>query len=314
MSSSWWFWDHGTKHPDSRSQDKLEINTTKSSNISDFFSNLLIMLSQINSLVLIFRSSCDKKASIRQISIGINELHISSKCDAINSISIKMSQHIHLLNCMWSLTFSIAGALACEFETKSFGSLFQNSLQIDKKVERLPDLTEKTSSRPCETDQDEQHRFRGAIRITETSCALSGSLSQRVGESMQCPTLPDERETVRSNGDCPFESFKRESNCDWSPWRNQSSSRLRLVIPLKSEPNLNRSLVPCGIYLPFCLSGVRLNAGRKEWFWSFLDFMESLDARPVEFAWYSVGRKLSLIRSPPHPRVTTADHRKTAGR
>jgi hypothetical protein len=65
-----------------------------------------------------------------------------------------------------------------------------------------------------------------------------------------------ERDNIRSNGDHLFESFKRESNCDWSPSRDHSSLRLGFVIPLKSEPNLNRiTRFMCGLpAMPFVVS------------------------------------------------------------
>jgi hypothetical protein len=104
----------------------------------------------------------------------------------------------------------MAGGLSYEFETKSCSSLFQHSLQIDKKVERLPNLTEEASSRPCETNKDERHslqrRSQDSRRALRTQRVVVAA-GQGIGAMFNSPR----RDTIRLNGDGPFESFNRES-------------------------------------------------------------------------------------------------------
>jgi hypothetical protein len=141
--------------------------------------------------------------------MNVNELDISSKHDAIHSISFEMWRPIRQLSSMRSLAFSIAGALACEFETKSCSSLFRNSLQINKKVERFPDLTEKISSRPCDTDKDERQSLQR--RDQDHRCALrTKRIVVAAGQGIGSMPNSSRRHTLRSNEDRPFESFKRE--------------------------------------------------------------------------------------------------------
>jgi hypothetical protein len=156
---------------------------------------------------------------------------------------------------MRSLTFSIAGAFAYEFERKSSSSLFQNSRKSIKKSNDCLIWPRKHHCVDAKQIKTTDSRFGDAVRITDTRWALSGSSSRRVGESMRCSTLPDGILSDRMKT-LLLNLSNLNQNCDWSPWRDYSSSRLGLVIPLKSEPNLNRTArSTCGLpALPFVVN------------------------------------------------------------